>query len=40
MSCSATFLVEVSEPVSPKVSTEDYFKGKKCQNFTFLTLQL
>ena len=35
MSCSATFLIEVREPVSLKVTTENYFRGKKCQNFTF-----
>ena len=38
MSCSATFLQEVSEQVSLKVTTEDCFRGKKCQNFTLLTL--
>ena len=27
-----------SEPVPLKISTEDYFRRKKCQNFTFLTL--
>ena len=30
MPFSATFLQEVSEPVSLKVTTEDYFTGKKC----------
>ena len=29
MSCSATFLLKVSEPVSLKVTTEDYFGDKK-----------
>ena len=29
MSCSVTFLLEVREPVSLKVTTEDYFRGKK-----------
>ena len=38
MSYSATFLLEVGEPISLKISTEDYFRSKKCQNFTFLTL--
>ena len=38
MPCSATFLLEVSEPVSLKVTTENYFRSKKCQKFTFLTL--
>ena len=28
MTCSATFLLEVSEPVSLKVTTEDYFRGE------------
>ena len=40
MSCSATVLLEVGELVSLKVTNENYFGGKKCQNFTFLTLAL
>ena len=35
---SAKFLLEVSEPVSLKVNSEDYFREKKCQDFTFLKL--
>ena len=38
MSYSAAFLLEVSEPVSLKITTEDCFSSKKCQNFTLLTL--
>ena len=32
------FLLEVREPVSLKVATEGYFRGKKCQSFTYLML--
>ena len=35
MSHSDTFLLEMSGTVSLKTTTEDYFKGKKSQNFTF-----
>ena len=38
MSCSAIFLLEVSQPVLLKVISEDYLRGKKRQNFAFLTL--
>ena len=40
MSCSATVLLEAGELVSLKVTNENYFGGKKCQNFTFLTQAL
>ena len=40
MFCSAAFLLEVREPVSLKVITKDYFRGKKCQDFTYLALYL
>ena len=33
MSYSATFLLKVSERVSLKTTTKDYFEGKKCYTF-------
>ena len=41
MTCSARFLLEVSEPVSLKVTTEDYFRGKKMSKlYIFDTIAL
>ena len=41
MSCLATFLREVSEPVSLKVTTYDYFQGKKMSKlYVFDTVAL
>ena len=35
MPCSATFLLEVSEPISLKVTTENYFRSKNAKNLHF-----
>ena len=35
MPCSVTFLLEVSEPVSLKVNSKDYFRGKNVKILQF-----